>query len=90
MIQTAPVALCLIDRDDGRLVFANELALDWLGRVWDSRYPTRMRWIYFLAGAARCAGGNDCATGGLRGADAVRCLCPYTLYAAGCDSVRLR
>lgn len=31
LIQTAPVALCLIDRDDGRLVFANELALDWLG-----------------------------------------------------------
>lgn len=30
LIQTAPVALCLIARDDGRLVFANNLALDWL------------------------------------------------------------
>lgn len=33
LIQTAPVALCLIARDDGRLVFANALALDWLGAI---------------------------------------------------------
>lgn len=31
LIQTAPVALCLIARDNGHLVFANTLALDWLG-----------------------------------------------------------
>ncbi|WP_051916650.1 MULTISPECIES: ATP-binding protein [unclassified Serratia (in: enterobacteria)] len=30
LIQTAPVALCLIARDNGHLLFANALGLDWL------------------------------------------------------------
>jgi len=39
LIQTAPVALCLIDRDDGHLVFGNALALDWLGATVGERLP---------------------------------------------------
>ncbi|ATM74342.1 hybrid sensor histidine kinase/response regulator [Serratia fonticola] len=39
LIQTAPVALCLIDRDDGHLVFGNTLALDWLGATVGERLP---------------------------------------------------
>ncbi len=31
LIETAPVALCLIDRSEATLIFANALALDWLG-----------------------------------------------------------
>lgn len=30
LIQTAPIALCLLSRDDGELIFANQLALKWL------------------------------------------------------------
>jgi two-component system capsular synthesis sensor histidine kinase RcsC len=39
LIQTAPVALCLIDRGDGHLVFGNALALDWLGATVGERLP---------------------------------------------------
>ncbi|MCL7715560.1 hybrid sensor histidine kinase/response regulator [Stenotrophomonas mori] len=31
LIQTAPVALCLLDRDQGEVAFATALARDWLG-----------------------------------------------------------
>lgn len=39
LIQTAPVALCLIDRADSHLVFGNALALDWLGATVGERLP---------------------------------------------------
>ncbi len=39
LIQTAPVALCLIARADGHLVFGNALALDWLGAAVGQRLP---------------------------------------------------
>lgn len=39
LIQTAPVALCLIDRADGHLVFGNALALEWLGATVGERLP---------------------------------------------------
>lgn len=39
LIQTAPVAVCLIARSDGHLVFGNALALDWLGASAGQRLP---------------------------------------------------
>lgn len=39
LIQTAPVALCLIDRADSHLVFGNALALEWLGATVGERLP---------------------------------------------------
>ncbi|WP_024530080.1 ATP-binding protein [Serratia fonticola] len=39
LIQTAPVALCLIDRSDGHLVFGNTLAMDWLGATIGQQLP---------------------------------------------------
>lgn len=39
LIETAPVALCLIDRTDSHLVFGNALALDWLGATVGERLP---------------------------------------------------
>lgn len=38
LIETAPVALCLIDRTDATLIFANALALDWLGVDEEARF----------------------------------------------------
>ncbi|MFC0227972.1 hybrid sensor histidine kinase/response regulator [Serratia aquatilis] len=39
LIQTAPVALCLISRADGHLMFGNALALDWLGATVGQELP---------------------------------------------------
>ncbi|MGL5386786.1 MAG: ATP-binding protein [Serratia sp. (in: enterobacteria)] len=39
LIQTAPIALCLIDRADSHLVFGNALALGWLGATVGERLP---------------------------------------------------
>ncbi|WP_197062146.1 MULTISPECIES: hybrid sensor histidine kinase/response regulator [unclassified Serratia (in: enterobacteria)] len=39
LIQTAPVAVCLIARADGHLVFGNALALEWLDATAGQRLP---------------------------------------------------
>ncbi len=39
LIATAPVALCLLTRQHGHIVFASHLAQDWLGLRPDSRFP---------------------------------------------------
>ncbi|MBS0849789.1 response regulator [Citrobacter sp. JGM124] len=39
LLQTAPIALCLIARDDGRVIFANDLALEWLGADIEQQLP---------------------------------------------------
>ncbi len=40
LIHTAPVGLCLVLRDSGMLVFANTLALEWLGIAVGDKFPS--------------------------------------------------